>query len=216
MYNSYMSKLIVACSWCKEEFLREEFYVKRVKTGVFCSKECFKASRATLRKFNCLLCGNVFEDYPNKQRKYCNRSCSVSATNVSRKVEKHCLECGATTANKKFCTRSCQHEYNYKEYIARWQSGKETGVLRNGIETSTILKKYLIRKYGNKCMKCGWCEVHSITKKVPITLDHINGNSMDNSEENLRLLCPNCHSLTPTFGALNKGNGRKARYAKMM
>ncbi|MEN9582255.1 MAG: hypothetical protein RL641_209 [Candidatus Parcubacteria bacterium] len=41
--------------------------------------------------------------------------------------------------------------------------------------------------------------------------DHIDGNWRNNIEENLRLLCPNCDSLTPTFSAFNRGNGRKNR-----
>jgi 5-methylcytosine-specific restriction endonuclease McrA len=40
------------------------------------------------------------------------------------------------------------------------------------------------------------------------------GNSENNLEENLRLLCPNCHSLSPNFRNLNKGYGRKWRVNK--
>ena len=36
-------------------------------------------------------------------------------------------------------------------------------------------------------------------KKIVLELDHINGNHFDESEDNLRYLCPNCHSQTPTF-----------------
>lgn len=43
-------------------------------------------------------------------------------------------------------------------------------------------------------------------------IDHIDGDYKNCRPENLRILCPNCHSLTPTFGALNKGKGRKLRY----
>jgi 5-methylcytosine-specific restriction endonuclease McrA len=70
-------------------------------------------------------------------------------------------------------------------------------------------KDYLILIYGNKCMECGWDKINPKTGKVPIQLEHIDGNSENNKLENLKLLCPNCHSLTPTYGALNKGKGRK-------
>lgn len=60
-------------------------------------------------------------------------------------------------------------------------------------------------------MKCGWSKINPTTGKVPIQLEHIDGNSENNSLDNLKLLCPNCHSLTSTYGALNKGNGRKNR-----
>ena len=49
------------------------------------------------------------------------------------------------------------------------------------------------------------------TGKVPLVADHIDGNWQNNIEENLRLICPNCDSLSPTYAALNKGHGRKHR-----
>ena len=61
-------------------------------------------------------------------------------------------------------------------------------------------------------MKCEWNEIHPITGNVPVQIEHIDGNSDNNSLENLKLLCPNCHSLTPTYGALNKTNkGRESK-----
>ena len=60
-------------------------------------------------------------------------------------------------------------------------------------------------------MECGWCEINKYSGNVPIELEHIDGNSENNSLENLKLLCPNCHSLTPTYKALNTGNGRHSR-----
>lgn len=54
------------------------------------------------------------------------------------------------------------------------------------------------------CEICGWCK-RSIDGRVPVELDHMNGDPSDNRLENLRILCPNCHSLQPTHRGLNKG-----------
>ena len=66
-------------------------------------------------------------------------------------------------------------------------------------------------KYGNKCSRCGWNEVNPYTGLVPLEIEHIDGNYLNNSEDNLDLICPNCHSLTATYKGANKGNGRKDR-----
>ncbi|MEK7147864.1 MAG: HNH endonuclease, partial [Patescibacteria group bacterium] len=69
----------------------------------------------------------------------------------------------------------------------------------------------LREKFGDKCCLCGWSKVNQKTGKVPLVADHIDGNWRNNSESNLRLICPNCDALLPTFSALNKGRGRNNR-----
>jgi len=47
---------------------------------------------------------------------------------------------------------------------------------------------------------CAICERrYWVGETIPLQLDHINGNNDDNSLENLRLLCPNCHAQTPQY-----------------
>lgn len=53
-----------------------------------------------------------------------------------------------------------------------------------------------------KCEICGWAK-KSDDGRIPLELDHINGDSHDNRIENLRVLCPNCHSLQPTHRGRN-------------
>lgn len=54
-----------------------------------------------------------------------------------------------------------------------------------------------------KCELCGW-DKQAEDGRIPVELDHINGVHTDNRIENLRILCPNCHSLQPTHRGKNK------------
>ncbi len=71
--------------------------------------------------------------------------------------------------------------------------------------------RFLLEKHGERCSRCGWNKKNTNTGKVPLEVDHIDGIADNNSEDNLRLLCPNCHALTPNFRNLNKGKGREWR-----
>jgi hypothetical protein len=75
------------------------------------------------------------------------------------------------------------------------------------LSTSQKRKVLATGQLGQVCVKCGvggWWQ----NEPLVLRLDHINGDSRDNRIENLRLLCPNCDSQTPTFCGRNKKPGK--------
>lgn len=66
-------------------------------------------------------------------------------------------------------------------------------------ETMSRLQKFKrvkqLQKFAcNSCLNDKWLD-----QKIPLEIDHIDGNKKNNDRNNLRALCPNCHALTPTW-----------------
>ena len=139
-----------------------------------------------------------------------------------RKEEKnhnHCVVCGKELDGIKtlFCSNECREEFEdrqYHEYIERWKSGEESGCTPS-YKIHKYVKRYLFEKNNNSCQECGWDRVNEHTGSVPLQIHHIDGDCTNNSEENLQLLCPNCHALTENFGSRNKNSKRVFRKQKL-
>jgi Zn finger protein HypA/HybF involved in hydrogenase expression len=89
-----------------------------------------------------------------------------------------------------------------------WGKGSklEDILLENSTYTNlTCLKRRLLKelKWEYKCVECGLSNEWN-NKNLSLHLDHINGNNRDHRKENLRFLCPNCHSQTTTYCGKNK------------
>lgn len=70
----------------------------------------------------------------------------------------------------------------------------------NGRRTNAVTLKRALKIKGVDIKKCNICGIDSWNNKpINLQVDHINGNCIDNRIDNLRVLCPNCHSQTDTF-----------------
>ena len=166
----------------------------------------------------CLQCGKKLE-YLKRDNDFCNHSHAALYNNSHRKIgeyNNHCKNCNKVfnfkgkVFRKDFCNLKCLSDYNQKLWIIKWLSGEDDGT-SGRTATSKRIKRYFIEKHGNKCMRCGQGEVNPHTNNVPIELHHKDGKHTNNKEENLELLCPNCHSLTGTYKAGNKNSTRTER-----
>lgn len=101
-----------------------------------------------------------------------------------------------------------------KKVKSRVSADVMTASLRKGNKTQFLFRKIIYDSYdwdkfseaqrrrkvseeqNFKCLRCGISEWQG--ESIVLELDHINGVHGDNARENLRFLCPNCHSLTPT------------------
>lgn len=128
---------------------------------------------------------------PKKFRGWCRNNCG------------HEIKAGAT----KYCSFRCQHEYWHLQKVSRFL---ENGGHYGYVDTK-FLGRVLRQLHGDKCSRCGWAERHSVTRRIPVEVEHIDGNWENNFLDNLTLLCPSCHALTPTFRGLNRGRGRAFR-----
>lgn len=101
-----------------------------------------------------------------------------------------------------FTGMRCGKGGNKKKYpIEDYLSGKRYC-------STHVLKKKLLSQgvFQHKCYNCGRTEWNN--KPIPIELEHIDGDSNNNTLDNLTILCPNCHAQTPTY----RGKNCKGKY----
>jgi hypothetical protein len=93
-------------------------------------------------------------------------------------------------------------------YLEAWLNDEVDGSTKSGGIVTTI-RTYIKTEFGDQCSICHVTEW--MGQSVPLVLDHIDGNSTNNTQYNLRLVCGNCDMQLPTYKSKNKGSGRYSR-----
>ena len=191
----------------------------------------------------CKLCSSKLP-YDKRTNEFCDSSCAATFNEIG-KLRKRQAENATTLSNKrkykilqtsgnvkptivittdclncckeipsdrpkysKYCSDICKKAYNFESRFRDWyEFGKH-------FENKSI-RTFLTAWKGYRCEHCGISEWNG--KPITLEVEHIDGNSDNSSPENVCLLCPNCHSQTPTYKVRNKGNGRhyrKIRYSE--
>ena len=158
----------------------------------------------------CLNCNEVIEYKKKRENKFCSKKCADIFNAVKRTKNKTCLVCENEVKKgaSKYCSLKCQKTYHFNQRLSDWIEGNCSTKSRN------FFRRYLTETYGYKCSCCSISEWNG--KSIVLEIDHIDGNSENNRPENLRFICPNCHSQTDTYKARNMGKGRhyrRERYA---
>jgi predicted nucleic acid-binding Zn ribbon protein len=169
-----------------------------------------KAARARWQGKTCPECNKSIA-YKQRRNKYCSHSCAAATSNRKRhghgapRLRRICERCGEPLRKgRRFCSRRCSRaaakEAQYERYdLLSSFEGERDGTVR----------RYLIMKLGLRCQICGITDWQG--QPTPVIMDHIDGNSTNCSRDNIRLICPNCDALLPTYTGRNRGNGRHAR-----
>lgn len=147
----------------------------------------------------CLFCGaNI--PFEKRRNKFCSKSCSASFNNqcVTRNPQKDrfCASCGKRLSKRnKYCDDCAQkHVYHRSKSVEH-------------ARTDEARKRLLVDVRGYRCEICGLSEW--MGKPIPIELHHIDGDSDNNKEDNLQLLCSNCHGQTDNHKRRNKNGSRQ-------
>ena len=153
----------------------------------------------------CPKCNTLHE----KLGKFCCRSCAnsrVFTAETNDKKRNAGLEFYSqfTSEERKQLHAEKMKLYDFDEHQRKVQEANRKREWSKPYEemSHTSVRKRLLHERNHTCEECGIGNEYN-GKLLSLELDHVDGNSKNNRIENLRILCPNCHSQTPTHRSKN-------------
>lgn len=121
-----------------------------------------------------------------------------------------CIYCNAVNEQgkgtpKRYCNSACHALGKRQRILKEWLDGTYYNKKGNPPD---VAKDWIREKQGNACLLCNITDWNN--KPIVFQFDHIDGNPDNNTKENFRMICPNCHSQTDTYGVKNK-NAKHSR-----
>ncbi|QOI72457.1 putative HNH endonuclease [Erwinia phage pEa_SNUABM_50] len=149
----------------------------------------------------CLQCNQEIDD----KKKFCNKSCAAKYNNSHRILSEETK----SKISKSLKDREAKFIETENVKAGRLRAGAKRSeyaigkLLSDDFESLSVIrkKKRVKMEQDNKCLICDLSEWRG--SLLTLEVDHIDGNNMNNSRDNLRALCPNCHSQTETWRGKN-------------
>lgn len=188
--------MINKCNQCKKEY---EIYPSRAKISKFCSSKCSSEFQRNNRPYKPSIDEiNIHIEFIKNN---INNVKSISVLNLL--CINNNIKFSNDTRVKNIIKKLNLNTNHFISTRGNIYSNKELFKLGTEFKYSTVKNRIIdecLLEY--KCVKCGIEDTWN-DKKINLDLDHINGNPKDNRLENLRFLCPNCHSQTETYKGKN-------------
>ena len=206
-----------SCQHCNKEFEKHQVLASHVwwEHSSKESREVWTEKQSKKRmlpkhmvRVTCKGCNNPFEvmevtkrtGEKKLERNYCSKACASKRV-LSEEVKKKISDKLKGHQNGGGFAKGYKASEQQKQKIKEAVRKRNGNPFEKANPSIRFVKRVLIEEVGYKCEWCGISEWRQ--QKIVLEIDHIDGNRSNNKRSNVRLLCPNCHSQTPTFRVKN-------------
>lgn len=125
---------------------------------------------------------------------------------------RNCLECGKDLQRQKiYCSRPCADKHRNKDLAQNHARKVNNTKFTKDTSVNRRHKELLIEERGHVCEQCKLATWQDVL--ITLEMEHIDGDRTNNTKQNLKLLCPNCHSLTATWKRPKNNAWFRRRYS---